>query len=119
MIEATCTVCGEVFNPADEDDLEHGITDMGEECGGLGVIDGEWLLLGFDPDHGRDYEAESAARDFMDVCRCAARWNENAECLCAELDEVEIPGPGSMLYTAGGDDDPAMARVAALAALAG
>jgi hypothetical protein len=53
------------------------------------------------------------------TCCCAACWNENAECLCAELDEPEAPGPGSMLYTPGGDDDPAMARVAALAAIAG
>jgi hypothetical protein len=42
MLEARCAKCGETFNPADETDLEHGLTEAEEECGGAGEIIGEW-----------------------------------------------------------------------------
>jgi hypothetical protein len=42
MIEAECTRCKETFIPAstDPEDLIHG------ECGGIGVIQGEWIAPG-------------------------------------------------------------------------
>lgn len=38
IFEAKCQKCGETFNPADDRDLEHGIRDDGEECGGQGTL---------------------------------------------------------------------------------
>lgn len=43
MLEAHCRRCGEVFVPADEDDLIHLIKEDGSDCGGTGVVAGEWL----------------------------------------------------------------------------
>jgi hypothetical protein len=40
--EAQCQKCGEIFNPADENDLEHGMRDDEQECGGQGVLLGGW-----------------------------------------------------------------------------
>lgn len=40
--EVECTRCGECFNPADENDLEHVARLDGEECGGEGVLLGSW-----------------------------------------------------------------------------
>jgi hypothetical protein len=42
MLEAECSKCGETFNPADEEDLEHLVTEAGVECGGAGTITGSW-----------------------------------------------------------------------------
>jgi len=44
ILEAHCLKCGEVFNPADEDDTIHIAREDGTECGGVGVIDGEWRI---------------------------------------------------------------------------
>jgi uncharacterized OB-fold protein len=45
MLEARCTKCGETFNPhsEDPDDLEHFQTADEVECGGTGVVVGEWV----------------------------------------------------------------------------
>lgn len=45
MIEALCTRCNEIFVPhgIDDEDLIHGETYMGVSCGGIGVIQGEWV----------------------------------------------------------------------------
>lgn len=40
--EAHCPKCGETFNPAGPDDLVHLSTLAGVECGGQGVLVGEW-----------------------------------------------------------------------------
>lgn len=49
--EAECQKCGETFNPHPEDceccghdgsNLEHWQRNDGEECGGQGVVVGEW-----------------------------------------------------------------------------
>ncbi len=44
ILEARCGRCSEIFNPHSEEpaDLEHGIREDGEECGGLGEILGAW-----------------------------------------------------------------------------
>lgn len=42
IIEAKCGKCKETFNPADEDDTIHVAREDGSECGGQGVILGEW-----------------------------------------------------------------------------
>jgi hypothetical protein len=42
IIEAICGKCGEVFNPLDDDDIIHIVTEMGDECGGRGEITREW-----------------------------------------------------------------------------
>ena len=47
MLEARCTKCGDTFNPADEDDLIHGVRTsndehQGDPCGGVGELLGEW-----------------------------------------------------------------------------
>lgn len=42
MLEARCERCRETFNPDDEEDLIHVQRDDGTECGGEGVITGEW-----------------------------------------------------------------------------
>jgi hypothetical protein len=42
MLEAECAKCGETFIPADEDDTIHIARADGTECGGQGVIIGEW-----------------------------------------------------------------------------
>lgn len=42
MLEAVCGDCAETFVPADENDLEHAAREDGTECGGPGVIVGEW-----------------------------------------------------------------------------
>lgn len=39
ILEAACTKCGVIFNPADEDDLIH--TD--DDCGGQGELLGMWI----------------------------------------------------------------------------
>lgn len=44
MLEAKCTACQETFVPADEDDTIHGIHEDGTECGGQGIITGEWVF---------------------------------------------------------------------------
>lgn len=40
--EALCLVCGESFNPGDENDLIHIRKDDETECGGQGIMVGEW-----------------------------------------------------------------------------
>lgn len=48
ILEALCLKCGDTFNPANEDDLEHGMNNAQTEvCGGEGEIQGEWH---FEPD---------------------------------------------------------------------
>lgn len=44
MLEAECTRCKGVFVPhgTDPEDLIHCYTDEEEECGGIGIILGEW-----------------------------------------------------------------------------
>jgi hypothetical protein len=42
IIEAVCRVCGETFNPNDEDDTIHIQTEAEVECGGQGDIVGYW-----------------------------------------------------------------------------
>jgi len=46
MFEAQCQMCGETFIPHSEDpeDLIHGQREDGTECGGQGVIQGQWVL---------------------------------------------------------------------------
>lgn len=44
ILEAVCGECGETFNPADEQDTIHGAKESGDECGGQGVIQGEWTF---------------------------------------------------------------------------
>ncbi len=49
MLEAKCRKCGETFNPADEDDLEHLMSygdgsEHEQPCGGQGDILGEWVF---------------------------------------------------------------------------
>jgi hypothetical protein len=48
MLEATCGRCGETFIPESEqpDDLIHGVTELGDECGGTGIVDGAWIAPG-------------------------------------------------------------------------
>ena len=41
--EARCTLCGETFNPVDDDDLEHAERADGVPCGGDGALLGYWL----------------------------------------------------------------------------
>lgn len=45
MLEALCTRCDEIFIPHDVlfKDLIHGETEAGKECGGIGIIQGEWI----------------------------------------------------------------------------
>ena len=45
MLEAECPRCGETFVPHSEDpeDLIHGETETGQECGGRGIVQGEWV----------------------------------------------------------------------------
>jgi hypothetical protein len=45
MIEARCTRCGEIFIPhsIDPPDMIHGQTEAETECGGIGVVEGEWV----------------------------------------------------------------------------
>ena len=45
MIEAICTRCRETFVPhqATPEDIIHGETEAGKECGGIGVIRGQWV----------------------------------------------------------------------------
>lgn len=38
MLEALCARCGEIFNPADNDDIMHVETSAGDKCGGIGEI---------------------------------------------------------------------------------
>lgn len=45
-LEARCARCGEIFNPHDETDLVHGLTESEEPCGGTGEIVGEWQPAG-------------------------------------------------------------------------
>lgn len=44
MLEADCTRCKELFVPhgVEPGDLIHGETEAGDDCGGIGVILGEW-----------------------------------------------------------------------------
>lgn len=44
LLEAKCSLCGELFVPADEDDLIHCVREDSEDCGGLGVIVGEYRM---------------------------------------------------------------------------
>lgn len=44
MLEAVCGECGETFIPEDENDTIHEVTVLGKECGGQGVITGEWIF---------------------------------------------------------------------------
>jgi hypothetical protein len=46
MMEAECTKCKETFIPhsEDPDDLIHGVTEAGQECGGVGIVQGEWVV---------------------------------------------------------------------------
>lgn len=48
MLEAECTRCKEIFVPHGTalEDLIHGETEAGDECGGIGVIAGQWLRPG-------------------------------------------------------------------------
>lgn len=50
MLEAECTRCKETFVPhqVSVEDLIHGETLDGRDCGGIGVILGEWLVPGED-----------------------------------------------------------------------
>jgi hypothetical protein len=43
-VEARCARCGQTFNPADADDLTHGVDqeDQTTECGGQGYVVGAW-----------------------------------------------------------------------------
>ena len=49
--EARCPRCGETFNPAGPDDLEHLATLDGEPCGGAGELLGAWMT---DPDDNKE-----------------------------------------------------------------
>lgn len=40
--EAICEKCGEVFNPVDDQDLEHIEKSDGTPCGGQGELTGSW-----------------------------------------------------------------------------
>lgn len=42
ILEARCTRCGQTFNPADVDDLEHVETSEEVPCGGRGELVGSW-----------------------------------------------------------------------------
>lgn len=44
MLEAKCSVCGETFNPRDVFDIIHIAKENGDECGGEGIILGEWII---------------------------------------------------------------------------
>lgn len=48
MLEAVCGKCGETFIPfsEDADDLIHGVTEAGDDCGGTGTVSGEWVRRG-------------------------------------------------------------------------
>lgn len=48
MMEAECTRCKETFIPHGTEpiDLLHGDREDGEYCGGIGVIQGEWIAPG-------------------------------------------------------------------------
>jgi hypothetical protein len=80
MLEARCQKCGEVFVPhsADDEDLVHGeiqYTDgrIGEPCGGVGVILGEWIgpdevpLEYDDPFDPQDYDYAETLRSIFDA----------------------------------------------------
>lgn len=45
MLEAECTRCGETFVPhgTDPEDLIHTFKENEDECGGIGIILGEWV----------------------------------------------------------------------------
>lgn len=45
ILEAHCSRCKELFIPAspDAEDMIHGETEAGQECGGIGIIAGQWL----------------------------------------------------------------------------
>jgi hypothetical protein len=51
MLEADCTRCKETFVPLgdDPDDLIHGERLDGKACGGIGIIQGEWVPPGKPP----------------------------------------------------------------------
>lgn len=46
LIEAKCTRCTEIFIPHQLTpvDLIHGETNSGQDCGGIGVVQGQWVL---------------------------------------------------------------------------
>ena len=46
MIEALCTRCGGTFIPPEvtPEELIHGETEAGTPCGGIGVIQGQWVF---------------------------------------------------------------------------
>jgi hypothetical protein len=45
ILEAECTRCKETFVPhgTEPDELIHGVKENGEDCGGIGIIMGEWV----------------------------------------------------------------------------
>ena len=45
MVEARCTRCKEIFIPSggELEDLIHGEDQEGDPCGGIGIIQGQWL----------------------------------------------------------------------------
>ncbi len=44
MLEAICEVCGETFNPDNEQDVGHYVNSKGVYCGGHGEIKGEYII---------------------------------------------------------------------------
>lgn len=52
IMEADCTRCKETFVPhgVEPEDLIHCETEAGEECGGIGIIQGAWLAPGETPE---------------------------------------------------------------------
>lgn len=53
MLEADCTRCDETFVPhgVEPDDLIHGDRFDGQFCGGIGVVQGEWVPPGDTPQY--------------------------------------------------------------------
>ena len=76
MLEAKCTRCEEIFVPhgVEPEDLVHVETYAGEDCGGLGIIQGEWIRPGDMSSH--DYihlqllEAHAMEMPFCDDPDC-------------------------------------------------
>jgi hypothetical protein len=72
MFEATCTKCGETFNPnyfddAGRLDLEHYAREDGTECGGAGRLLGAW---GADAATVNEVETVNEARRLCDFPGC-------------------------------------------------
>lgn len=83
MLEARCKECGEIFNPMDEGDLEHLLKTDGENCGGTGVIVGEWNPDGEETERQMDDHAGvmvTVNKDaVLGVIEAAELWLENAK----------------------------------------